>query len=96
VPFYSILKFDHSVPFYLERPVTLVGFKDELAPGIAAEPGKYVGSVEAFESLWREKADAYAIMTPAQFRLFIDEGLPMRPIASDARYIIVSRDVDDR
>src|SRR5882672_14337 len=42
-PFYSVASFDQSVPFYLGRPVTLVGYKDELAPGIAAEPEKYVG-----------------------------------------------------
>src|SRR5690242_363290 len=47
-PFYSVGSFDQSVPFYLGRPVTLVGYEDELAPGIATEPAKYVGSIEEF------------------------------------------------
>src|SRR5712691_10432129 len=51
-PFYSVATFDQTVPFYLGRPVTLVGYKDELAPGIESEPGKYGGSVDEFVSRW--------------------------------------------
>jgi hypothetical protein len=90
-PFYSVASYDQSVPFYLGRSVTLVGYKDELAPGIAAEPGKYVGSVDEFLGRWHADADAFAIMTPGLYDKLSREGLPGRVLARDARWIIVAR-----
>jgi 4-amino-4-deoxy-L-arabinose transferase-like glycosyltransferase len=90
-PFYSVGSYDQSVPFYLGRPVTLVGYKDELAPGIAAEPGKYVGSVDEFLGRWREDAEAFAIMKPRLYEKLSSEGLPGRVLARDARWIILAR-----
>ena len=90
-PFYSVESFDQSVPFYLGRPVTLVGYKDELAPGIAAEPGKYVASVEEFLGRWDGHGEAFAIMTPYFYEKLKEQGLPGRVLARDARRIIVAR-----
>ena len=90
-PFYSVASFDQSVPFYLGRPVTLVGYKDELAPGIAAEPGKYVASVEEFRGRWDGHGEAFAIMTPHFYEKLKEQGLPGRVLARDARRIIVAR-----
>ena len=90
-PFYSVASFDQSVPFYLGRPVTLVGYKDELAPGIAAEPGKYVASVEEFLGRWDGHFEAFAIMTPHFYEQLKEQGLPGRVLARDARRIIVAR-----
>jgi 4-amino-4-deoxy-L-arabinose transferase-like glycosyltransferase len=91
-PFYSVASYDQSVPFYLGRPVTLVAYKDELAPGIAAEPGKYVRSVDEFLALWHgEHGDAFAIMKPPLYEKLSGEGLPGHILARDARWIIVAR-----
>jgi 4-amino-4-deoxy-L-arabinose transferase-like glycosyltransferase len=90
-PFYSVASFDQSVPFYLGRPVTLVGYKDELAPGIAAEPGKYVGSVDEFLGRWQGHGEAFAIMTPPFYEKLRRQGLPGRIVARDARRIIIAR-----
>ncbi len=90
-PFYSVASFDQSVPFYLGRPVTLVGYKDELAPGIAAEPGKYVASVEEFLGRWDGHGEAFAIMTPHLYEKLRQQGLPGRVLARDTRRIIVAR-----
>jgi 4-amino-4-deoxy-L-arabinose transferase-like glycosyltransferase len=90
-PFYSVASFDQSVPFYLGRPVTLVGYKDELAPGIAAEPGKYVGSVDEFLKRWQGHRDAFAIMTPLLYERLRREGLAGRIVARDAHRIIISK-----
>src|SRR5882724_1660644 len=85
-PFYSVASYDQSVPFYLGRSVTLVGYKDELAPGIATEPAKYVGSVDEFLGRWHEDADAFAIMTPRLYDKLSREGLPGRVLALDSRW----------
>ncbi|TMH15492.1 MAG: glycosyltransferase family 39 protein [Betaproteobacteria bacterium] len=90
-PFYSVASFDQSVPFYLGRPVTLVGSKDELAPGIAAEPGKYVASIEEFLGRWDGHGEAFAIMTPRLYEKLRQQGLPGRVLARDTRRIIVAR-----
>jgi hypothetical protein len=71
--------------------VTLVDYKDELAPGIAAEPGKYVGSVDEFLGLWRTDAAAFAIMTPRLYEKLSGEGLPGHVLVRDSRWIIVAR-----
>jgi 4-amino-4-deoxy-L-arabinose transferase-like glycosyltransferase len=91
VPFYSVASYDQSVPFYLGRSVTLVSYKDELAPGIAAEPGKYVGSVDEFLGRWRQDGEAFAIMTPRLYEKLKLEGLPGKILARDTRWIIVAR-----
>jgi 4-amino-4-deoxy-L-arabinose transferase-like glycosyltransferase len=90
-PFYSVASFDQSVPFYLGRSVTLVGYKDELAPGIAAEPDKYVGSLDEFLLRWREDREAFAIMTPRLYEKLKVDGLPGSILARDSRWIIVAR-----
>ncbi|HKW39184.1 MAG TPA: glycosyltransferase family 39 protein [Burkholderiales bacterium] len=90
-PFYSVGSYDQSVPFYLGRAVTLVAHKDELAPGIAAEPGKYVGSVEEFLGRWSEDREAFAIMAPRLYEKLKGEGLPGHVLARDARWVIVAR-----
>jgi 4-amino-4-deoxy-L-arabinose transferase-like glycosyltransferase len=90
-PFYSVGGYDQSVPFYLGRAITLVAHKDELAPGIDAEPSKYIGTIDEFLGRWREDAEAFAIMAPKLYEKLSAEGLPGRVIARDARWVIVSR-----
>ncbi len=94
-PFYSVGFFDESLPFYLGRTLTLVSYRGELGPGIAAEPGKYVESLEEFERRWIETSEAYAAMKPEQYAAFRARGLPMRVFAVDPRRVVVSRDQGD-
>jgi hypothetical protein len=90
-PFYSVGSFDHSLPFYVARPVVMVGDRSELGAGIAAEPDKFVDTVEAFSALWLARSDGYAAMTPRRFDELDRSGLPMRVLARDARRVIVTR-----
>jgi 4-amino-4-deoxy-L-arabinose transferase-like glycosyltransferase len=94
-PFYSVGYFDDSLAFYLGRTLTLVDYQGELAPGIAAEPDKYVETLYEFERRWRAAPEAYAAMRPAQYEALRAKGLPMRLLALDARHAIVSRGSQD-
>jgi hypothetical protein len=94
-PFYSIGFFDESLSFYLGRTFTLVAYKGELGPGVEAEPGKYVESLEEFKRRWVASAEAYAAMTPQQYAAFRAEALPMRVLSSDPRRVVVSRSRED-
>jgi 4-amino-4-deoxy-L-arabinose transferase-like glycosyltransferase len=92
LPFYSVGQFDHSLPFYLGRTVTLVNVRGELGPGIEAEPHKAIATIEQFKNIWMSRGEqAFAVMTPVQFAEFAQQGLPMSLIASDRRLVVVSR-----
>jgi len=90
-PFYSVGTFENSLPFYIGRPVVMVGYRSELGTGIAAEPDKFIDTVEAFSALWLARSDGYAAMTPRRFDELDRSGLPMRVLARDAQRVIVSR-----
>jgi len=92
VPFYSVAQFDPSVPFYLGRTTTLVATRGELGPGIDAEPGKAVATLEDFERLWRaQPGQAYAVLRPGTFADLRSRGLPMIEAATDGRLVIAAR-----
>lgn len=90
-PFYSVATFDSSLPFYLGRPVTLVRYRGEMAPGIDAEPQKFVPTLEEFRRRWSECDQAFAVMTPALYTQLQGEGLPARVVLADERNVIVAR-----
>jgi len=90
-PFYSVGTFDQSLPFYVARPVVMVGHRSELGAGISTEPDKFIDTVEEFSALWLARSDGYAAMTPRRFDELERSGLPMRVLARDAQRVIVSR-----
>jgi 4-amino-4-deoxy-L-arabinose transferase-like glycosyltransferase len=91
LPFYSVDMFDHTVPFYLGRSVTLVREQGELAWGLANAPANYIASMEAFEERWRGDREAFAIMPAATYEALRAKALPMRLVDHDGRRVIVSR-----
>jgi len=91
VPFYSVDMFDHTVPFYLGRTVTMVRDQSELAWGIANAPANYLPTLDDFEREWRAGETAYAIMQRETYDKFAVDGLPMRLVDTDGRRVVVSR-----
>jgi 4-amino-4-deoxy-L-arabinose transferase-like glycosyltransferase len=91
VPFYSVRMYEQTLPYYLERTVTLVDYRDELGFGLTQEPQKSVPSLDEFKKRWKAAADAFAIMDHAQFDSLQKEGLPMTVVARDTRRVIVRK-----
>lgn len=92
IPFYSVAQFDHSVPFYLGRTVTLVDTRGELGPGIDAEPDKVIPTIERFAERWlAHDGQAYAILRRDTLAVLRQRGLPMTEVVSDKRLVVVSR-----
>ena len=92
-PFYSLGPIDYSVPFYLGRPVTVVGHRGELDAGLLAEPDKWVESTTAFQQVWKSGSGrAYAVMRPESYDELMRAGLAMNLVARDRRLVVVSRD----
>ncbi len=91
-PFYAVNAYDHTLPFYLGRTVTMVVAKDEMETAIEWEPQKWVPSVAAFAELWRRPGRAYAAFDPAEFEaLRAQYGLAGDVIARGPRYVILAK-----
>lgn len=91
-PFYAVRQYDHTLPFYLGRTVTLVGVSDELAGAIAWEPHKYVARLEDFAAAWRSDRAACAAFAPAEFAALRAElRLEARVLATTPRYLIACK-----
>jgi 4-amino-4-deoxy-L-arabinose transferase-like glycosyltransferase len=91
VPFYAVERLDHTMPFYLGRPTTMVQEPDELAFGAKQEPAKWVPTTEAFVARWKAGGQAVAMMGPGTYDRLAAQGVPMIVIARDARRVIVRR-----
>ncbi len=83
--------YDQTLPFYLERTTTLVEYRDELGPGLDAEPDRGIAREADWIARWRSLPQAYALMAPDTHAEFAAAGVPMRVIASDARRVLVAR-----
>jgi 4-amino-4-deoxy-L-arabinose transferase-like glycosyltransferase len=91
-PFYSVAHFDHSVPFYLGRTLTLVETRGELGPGIDAEPQKVIPTIKQFAAVWIATSGmAFASMPTRTYEELRRSGLPMHVIIRDTRLVVVSR-----
>jgi len=92
VPVFIVRDYDpNSLPFYLQRPITLVGFKGELALGIDLEPQRWLDSGAAFLRRWQALDQAVAVLDPEQYGRYAAQGVPMRVIYRDPRQVAVTK-----
>jgi len=90
-PFFQVRMYDQTLPFYLGRTTTLVEYRDELGPGLDAEPGKGLAHVSDWVTRWQALPQGYALMSPETQEYLAKDAVPMRVIASDARRVLVAR-----
>lgn len=90
MPFYGVRELDHTLPFYLRHTLTMVEQPDELAFGVAQEPQKWLPTLAAFQSRWRDGTPAMALMSPETFQQLASDNLPMYLVARDARRVVVA------
>ena len=91
VPFYAVERLDHTMPFYLGTPTTMVQEPDELAFGVQQEPAKWIPTTDAFVARWKAGGQAVAMMGPGTYDRLAAQGVPMVVIARDARRVVVRR-----
>ena len=91
VPFFSIQTYEQTLPFYLDRTVTLVEYRDEFGFGLEQEPALAIADIESFKSRWIADKDAFAITSPDGYKLLTLHEVPMRVIARDPERIILSK-----
>ena len=90
---YSIGEYRQTIPPYLGRKLTLVGFggAGELDFGETEEPGRQTATPEQFVRQWEASRDAIAFFDPRAWDHYRRQGLPGRVIAQDGVTIAVSR-----
>jgi 4-amino-4-deoxy-L-arabinose transferase-like glycosyltransferase len=87
---YAVDIYDHSLPWYLRRTVTMVGYRDELGAAVQWNPELFIQDVPSFERRWLEHKEAYAFVGRGGFDQLAAR-LPMHAIARDARYVFVRK-----
>jgi 4-amino-4-deoxy-L-arabinose transferase-like glycosyltransferase len=88
---YSVRHYEQSVPFYIDRTMTLVEYYDEFALGIQSEPGRIVEKLAQFPGEWQQSGDALAIMQPDLYEKLKAQGLPMQLLHADSRRVLVRK-----
>jgi len=91
IPFYSVNQYEQTLPFYLKRTVTLVGYRGELNFGLKQAPNKWVPDDKAFAERWKREPQALAVMSHQLYAEFRAQGLPMKVLARDPRRIVVEK-----
>jgi len=91
VPFYSVLMYEQTLPFYLKRTFTLVEFTDEMKFGTEQEPQRYIPTRYDFTQVWNKDKEAMAIMPLNYYPEIQKQGLAMKEIYRDHQYIVVTK-----
>jgi hypothetical protein len=77
--------------FYLRKPVVLVNYRDELSPGLDANPEMGIDTLELFSERWRSLEQGSAVMRPKTKDALAAQGLPMREIVRGHGRVVVAR-----
>ena len=91
IPFYSVLTYEQTLPFYLKRTFTLVQYQDEMAYGIQQEPQRWIPTIEEFAKVWATQREALAIMPVYAYAQLQKEELAMKIIFEDTQHIVVKK-----
>ncbi len=90
-PFYSVLTYEQTLPFYLKRTFTLVQYQDEMKFGIEQEPSRWIPTLADFAKVWAVQPEAYAIMQVQVYPILQGMGLKMKIIFQDRQHIVVEK-----
>jgi hypothetical protein len=75
----------------LQRPVTLVDYRDEFDFGLTSDPQRGIATLRQFARAWLPLSRGFAVMPPGTRDRLTASGVPMREIASLPERVIVSR-----
>jgi hypothetical protein len=91
-PVFAVDFYDHTLPWYFRRTVTMVRYKDELAEAVNWEPHKFIPDLAGFARAWAQAPAAYAVFSSSGFENLKKEiDVPMEIVSQGPRYIIVRK-----
>ena len=91
IPFYSILYYEQTLPFYLKRTFTLVQYQDEMDFGIQQEPQRWIPELAGFAEAWKKDKEALAIVETHNYPLVQQLNLQAREIFHDEQYVVLMK-----
>ncbi len=94
-PVFSVAMYDQTLPFYLDRNVTLVAWTDEFAFGQGRDPARWLPTVDEFALRWRALDEGAAMIRANVWASLSASGLPMHVVYRDARRVVVLRRASD-
>ena len=86
---FAIRSYDQTFPFYLQRPVIQVEYRDEFSFGQNVEPDKAIQSLDQFIKRWKAAPQAMAMMEEETFNELQNQGIAMNPVYRDVRRVVV-------
>ena len=94
-PFYAVGTYDQTLPFYLDRTVTLVEYQGELHFGIAQQPSLWVPTYADFAKRWDADRLPLALMPPSTLPALQDLHIPMTVIYRTTRFVVIAKPGQD-
>ena len=91
VPIFAVQSYQQSLPFYLQRSVVLVDYRDEFDLGLTEDPQRGIATLQQFSRVWLSLSDGLAVMPAVTRDRLSAMGLPMREIARFPERVIISR-----
>ncbi len=88
---YCVDDYEQSIPFYLKRPCTLVGYRGELDFGLRQEPERWIPDLRQFALRWQGETQALAVIRAESYPELRRMGLPMRVIYTAPSLVAVVR-----
>ena len=86
---FGVGRYDHGLPFYLGKTVSLAEVGGELNFGIQQEPFRMYATPEAFDEAWKLAPSAIAVMDPASYNKFVARGFLAEILTRDAKRVVV-------
>ena len=88
---YAVNNYPQSLPFYLDRTITLVSKKDEMKMGINLEPERWVATTKEFLDKWNDHEQAVAVFRTRDFHRYQQQLGPAAVIYSGLRRTAVAK-----
>ncbi len=88
---YAVEIHDQTLPFYLQRTLTLVNYTDEFELGETSEPDKWIRRTEDFPLSWNAPGPAIAIIQPGHIEKMQALGLSFEIIHQDPRRVAIRK-----
>jgi len=90
MPLYGVRLLDHTLPFYLRHPITIVETPGELEFGVGREPQKWIPTLAGFVSAWTSGRRALAVMSHPTYDELRAQHVPMQVVGEDVRRVVVA------
>ncbi len=91
---YAVNQYSQTLPFYLGRTFTLVGYRGELDFGLTQEPELWLQDTEAFLQHWSTDINPVAIMEISMADQLKQRSIPFRVLATDNDLIAIAKPLE--